>query len=113
MNKLKTFDSRNVIGKSHFEEDRIQNCLVFQSIVRHLKLNTNTSSILSCQSKGLSNENIDPPTTSLSQSINYDGNKIRVKFTGSCLKESNKLTYTHKTIVNIYIVYELGASCSK
>ena len=112
MNKLKTFDSSNVIGKSHFEEDGIQNCLVFQPIVRHLKLNTNTSSILSCQSKGLSNENIDPPTTSLSQSINYDGNKIRVKFTGSCLKESNKLTYTHKTIVNIYIVYELGASSS-
>ena len=33
-------------------------------------------------------------------------------FTGSCLKQSNKLTYTHKTIVNIYVVYELGASSS-
>ena len=37
---------------------------------------------------------------------------MRVKFTGSCLKQSNKLTYTHKKIVNIYIVYELGASSS-
>ena len=73
---------------------------------------TNTLSILSWQSKGLSNENIDPPTTSLSPSINYVGNKIRVKFTGSCLKQSNKLTYTHKKVVNIYIVYELGASSS-
>ena len=73
---------------------------------------TNTLSILSWQSKGLSTENIDPPTTSLSPSINYVGNKIRVKFNGSCLKQSNKLTYTHKTIVNIYIVYELGASTS-
>ena len=33
-------------------------------------------------------------------------------FNGSCLKQSDKLTYTHKTIVNIYIVYELGASSS-
>ena len=52
--------------------------------------------VLSWQSKGLSNENIDPPTTSLSSSINYVGNKIRVIFTGSCLKQSNKFTYTHK-----------------
>ena len=33
-----------------------------------------------------------------------------MKFNGSCLKQSNKLTYTHKTIVNIYIVYELAGS---
>ena len=36
---------------------------------------------------------------------------MRVKFTGSCLKQQ-KFPYTHKTIVNIYIVYELGASTS-
>ena len=34
---------------------------------------------------------------------------MTVKFTGSCLKQP-KFTYTHKTRVNIYIVYELGAS---
>ena len=72
----------------------------------------NTLSILSWQSKGLSTGNIDPPNTSLSPSINYVVNKIRVKFTGSCLKQSNKLTYTHGKVVNIYIVYELGASSS-
>ena len=55
-------------------------------------------------------ENIDPPNTSLSPLIDYSGNKIRVKFTGSCLKQWNRISYTHKTIVNIYIVYELGAS---
>ena len=38
--------------------------------------------------------------------------KIRVKFTGSCLKQSNKITYTHWKVVNIYIVYVLGASSS-
>ena len=112
LNKLKTFDSSYFIGKSHFEEDGAENYLVFQTMYRYFKLNTNTSSILLWKSKGLSNKNIDPPTTSLSPSINYVGNKIRVKFNGSCLKQSNKVTYTHKKIVHIYIVYELGASSS-
>ena len=38
---------------------------------------------------------------------------MRVKFTGSCLKQSNSLTYTHGKVVNIYNAYELGASTSK
>ena len=108
--KLKTFDSSYFIRKSHFEEDGTQNYLVFQQIHIYFKLITNTLSILSSQSTGLSDENIDPPNTSLSLSINYVGNKIRVKFTRSCLKQSHKLTYTHGKEVNIYIVYELGAS---
>ena len=73
---------------------------------------TNTLPVLSWQSKGLSNENIDPPTTSLSRSINYVGNKIRVKPTGSWLKQATKLIYTYAKVVNIHIVYEIGASTS-
>ena len=42
--------------------------------------------------------------------IDYVGDKIRLKF-NSCLKQP-KLQCTHGTIVNIYIVYELGASGS-
>ena len=113
MNKLKTFDSICFIGKSHFDEDGTKNYLVFQPPNKYFKVITNTLPILSWQSKVLSTETIDPPTTSLSQLISYAGNKIRVKFDGSCLKQSNKLTYTHKAIVNIYIVYELGASSSR
>ena len=41
----------------------------------------------------------------------YDDFKVRVKFTGSCLKQP-KFTYTHKAIVNIFIAYELGVSTS-
>ena len=43
--------------------------------------------------------------------LNYYGDKVRVKFTGSCLKQP-KISYTHKKVVNIYIVYEFGASTS-
>ena len=76
-----------------------------------------TNYILSWKSKGLSDETIKSPTTSdnsLAPTINYCYNtdKTRVTFAGSCLKQSNKLTYTHRTIVNIYIVYQLGASGS-
>ena len=112
MNKLKTFDSSYFTGESHFEEDGTQNYLVFQPLNKYFKLITNALSILSWQSKGISTEKINPPITSPSPSINYVGNKIRVKFTGSCLKQSNKLTCTYGKVVNIYIVYELGASTS-
>ena len=110
--KLKTFYSSYFIGKSHFDEDGTQNYLIFQPLNKYFKLITNISSILWWQSKGLSTETIDPPTTIISPLTDYAGNNIRVKFTGSCLKQSNELTYTHKTIVNIYITYKLGASAS-
>ena len=41
---------------------------------------------------------------------NY-GNKIRVEFNVSCLKQ-DKITYNHGTIVNIYIVYEISKNCN-
>ena len=118
LNKLKTFDSSYFIGKSHFEEDGTQNYLVFQSIHKYFKfVNINNEwCITSWKSKGLSEESINPPVTSdnsLNPLINhyYYINKIRAKFTGSCLKKYN-LHYKHKNIINIYNVYELGASTS-
>ena len=47
----------------------------------------------------------------LIQRLSYDGTKIRVQFTRSCLKEPN-FTFIHKKVVSIYIVCELGASSS-
>ena len=41
----------------------------------------------------------------------YVDDKIRLIFSGRCLKQP-KIQYTHGKIVNIYIVYELGASSS-
>ena len=116
LNKLKTFDSSYFIGKSHFAEDSTQNYLVFQPIIMYFKVDTitNTDYVSSWKSKGLSAESIKPPTTSdnsLTPELNYYGTKTRVKFNGSCLQQS-KISYTHSTIVNIYIVYEMGASSS-
>ena len=70
--------------------------------------------VLSWQSKGLSNKKIKPPTTfdnSLTPELNYCGTKTRVKFTGSCLKQSDHI-FTHEKVAIIYIVYQLAASSS-
>ena len=105
-------------GKSHFEEDDVQNYLIFQPIIRYFKVNTIvnvTDYVLSWKSKGLSYETIKPPATSdnsLTPTINYYyAAKIKAKFTGSCLKQP-KISCTHGKVVNIYIVYELDASNS-
>ena len=66
------------------------------------------------KSKGLSNESFKVISTfdnSLNPTLTYYGTKIRVKFTGDCLKQT-KITCTHGKVVNIYIVYELDASSS-
>ena len=75
---------------------------------------TNTDYVSVWKSKGLFAESIKLPTTSdnsLTPQLNCYGTKTRVKFNGSCLQQS-KISYTHSTIVTIYIVYELGASGS-
>ena len=114
MKKLKKFDLNYFIGKSPFEENGTQNYLVFQPTNKYFKVVTNAKYISSWKSKGLSDESIKPPTTSdksLTPLIDYHGNKIRVKFVGTILRQP-KISFTHGTIVNIYLVYELGASSS-
>ena len=94
-------------GKSHFEEDGTQSCLVFQSLNKYLTSMCSTKYISSWKSKGLSNETIKAIATSdnivTPLTDYYYTNKIWVKFNGSILRQQ-KLTYTHPNIVNIYIV---------
>ena len=115
LKKLKTFDLSQFIGKSHFEEDGTQNYLVFQTLNKYFKIITNTKYILSWQSKGLSGETIDPPTTSdykLNLQLSYFDTKTRAEFKGSCLKQ-DKTTFNHGKVVNIYIDYNLNKSYNK
>ena len=117
LNKLKTFDSSCFIDKRHFDEDGTQNYSVFQPMYRYFKVFSITQYleyISEWKSKGLSNESIKAISTSdnsLNPTLSYYDTKIRVKFTGGCLKQP-KISYTHGKVVNIYIVYELGASSS-
>ena len=96
----------------------MQNYLIFQPIFRYFKINSISHVIeyvLSWQSKGLSAEVIKLPSTSdngLKPTLSYYlASRIRVKFTKSCLIQ-DKIIFNHGKVVNIYIVYELGASTS-
>ena len=114
LDKLKTFDFSYFIGKSHFEQDGVQNYLVVQPVYRYFKFISNTNLISEWIYKGLSSESIKPPATSnnsLAPAINNFGAKTKVKFTGSSLQQS-KISYAHGKIVNVYVVYELGAASS-
>ena len=121
-NKTRHFLNNNDLsyyrGKQYFDEGNgKQNYLVFLPLRKYFKLNPVADAacyVLSWQSKGLSNESIKPPTTtnnSLTPELKYYGTKTKIKFTGSCLKQSSHIL-THKKVVNIYIVYELAASSS-
>ena len=91
-------------GKQYFDEGiGKQNYLVFLPLSKYLKLNTIVGVVgyvLSWQSKGWSNESIKSPTlsdNSLNPRLGYYGTKVRVQFTGSCLKQP-KHTFTHKKL---------------
>ena len=116
--QLQAYDLSYFKGKQYFGEvSGKQNYLVFLPLSKYFKLNSIvgvTDYVLSWQSKVLSNEIIKPPTTSnnsLDPKLNYYFTKTRVQFIGSCLKQSSHI-FTHKKIVNIYVVYELAASTS-
>ena len=103
-----------LVAKVIFEEDGTKNYLVFQPINKHFEVIANTDYVSSWKSEGLSAETRKPPITSnnsLTPAVSYYGTKMRVKFIGSCLQQP-KVSYNHRTIVNIYVVYELGASSS-
>ena len=109
MNKLKTFDSSYFRSKNYFEVDGTQNSLVFQPMYKYFN-QINNDYIKSWKSKGLSDENITAPSAPnnfLNPSLEYLGTKLKVRFSGSCLKQ-NAITYNHGKSVNIYIVYEIN-----
>ena len=92
LNKLKIFDSSYFIGKSHFEKDGTQNYFVFQPMYEYFKVFSITEYVeyvSEWKSKGLSNKSIKVISTSdksLNPTLSYYDTKVRVKFTGGCLK---------------------------
>ena len=113
--KVQTIDSSYFIVKTYFDEDGTQNYLVFLPMSKYFRLIANTKYISSRKSKGFSDEIITLYATSdnsLTPWVDYYDTKIRLQFNKSCLKQPNKLIYDKGHIVNVYIVYELGASSS-
>ena len=96
------------VSKPYFGDDSYQSYLIFQPMFRYLKFGTNSQNISSWGSKGLSDEETKV-VNGLYISVNYVNEKLHLKFEGSSLAQT-KVTYTHKNIVHIYIVYKIGAT---
>ena len=113
MKKLKTLDSSYLIGKSHFQEDGTQSYLVFQPMYRYFKTIAGVVKVIyNYYWKWISDERINSikkPNHSITPNLDYYGTKTRVEFNGSCLKQDS-VTFNHKKVVNIYIVYEISKS---
>ena len=80
---------------------------MFQPNLRYVTLSS--SWITEWQSKGLSNEILKVVSTTnntLTPSVTFYRGKVRLRFTGSVLQQK-ALTYSHKKVVNIYVVYEM------
>ena len=102
INKLQVYDLSYFKGKQYFDEGSgEQNYLVFLPMGKYFKLSSVVDVVgyvLSWPSKGLSNESTKPPTTSnnsLNPRLSYNDTKIKLQFTGICLKQP-KFTFTHK-----------------
>ena len=96
-------------GKDYLEE----NYLIFESDYNYFKRVVDSSNITYAhywQSKGLSNEKINAANTNtnndLAPIVKFNGSQMYLEFKGAILKQ-NKVTYSHGSVVNIYIVYKL------
>ena len=95
------------IGKSYFDEDRAQNYLTFHSILKYFTLNNKC--ITKWKSKGISNESlqiISKSDNSLTPSVKYYVKKVKLKLAGSVFQQKT-ITYNHKKVGNLYIVYRI------
>ena len=83
---------------------------MFQPIYRCFKKALKRNHISTWISKELPDESINPPATSyniLAPLLSYVDVRPKIKFDGQYLKQE-KVTFTHKNVLNIYIVYEIN-----
>ena len=76
LKKLQKFDLSYFRARNRFEEDGVQDYLVFQPMYKYFKKIGSTKSILSWESKGLSDEVIKPPNNSLAPTVKYAGKRM-------------------------------------
>ena len=98
-------------GAKYFTEDGLQNYLVFQPVFKYFQTFTGTDKIFAWKSKGLSEDSIKTPVTpdnifAPKLTFIYNG-KIGAKFKGSCLIQDDKISFTHRYVINSFIIYEL------
>lgn len=106
---LQDFDSSYFGSTIHFEDDDTKHYLAFQSVYGYFKNIANSNHILAWKPKGLPDRITKLPAAcnnSHAPTLNCINNKPQLKFDRSCLKQE-KVTFTHKQAVDVYIASEL------
>ena len=83
---------------------------MLQPVYIYFKKSFNHDYISVWKSRALSDKIIKYPAASnnsLVLALNHINIKFQVKFDRSCLKQE-KVTFTHKKVVNVHIVYEIN-----
>ena len=104
LKKLEKIDAAYFRGKNYFDGDGTQ--MVFQEVYKYF--NSANNLVDSSQSKGLSDEklsHIGKQTRRNFPKLEHDNARIKLKFKGSILKQSEPTDFG--SIVNIYIVSSL------
>ena len=89
LKKLEKFYAAYFRGKNYFEEDGIQNYLVFQPMFKYFE--KTGDKVSSWKSKGLYDEKIISTTTSTNKSATktiYGNARIKVRFNGDLLTQN-------------------------
>ena len=86
--------------------------LIFQPISNTFRIPTGvTETIVGWKSKGLSDESIEltnTPGITLVPKLKWIHNsKITLEVRGSCLKQDKARCFTHRNVINFFILYEL------
>ena len=100
-------------GRRYFDDDGSKNYLVFQLLFENFRmLIGDTETNVAWKSKRLLHGSTKPPITqgnNLSPKLKWiHHSKVATEFKKSCLKQS-KGSFTHRNVVNLIVVYELGA----
>ena len=97
------------VSKSYFSDNGSQNVFIIHPIFITFTIPDGiTDTITAQKSKGLLNEKVKAQATannSLSPKLKQHSSKRKTEFKGSCLKQ-DKITFTLRNIMNLFIAYE-------
>ena len=100
MKNLKSIDLGYFIAKSHLDENGSQKYLVFKPILRCFTPINTGSWITGWKSKGLCNQiivTVSKTDNTITPAINwFDGDKMKLRFAGSYLRQNNSYTTMEK-----------------
>ena len=107
----KRFNNSILNGARYFTEDGSQNYLLFQLVFKYFWTFTGTDKFCAWKSKGLWEKSIKVLLLSGNSFVPkltfIYKRRIGAKFKGNCVIQNNNISFTHRNVVNLFIVFKL------